>query len=94
MKKPPKTIDGASVLEWAWSGVKPFGVIPCNSGGTATDVFGLAICKYPNSDEFYRFSCNSAWECEQDSKYSSASEAKENLPTQYQLLKAIWQIYE
>ena len=28
MKIPPAEIDGARVLEWAWSGDKPFGVIP------------------------------------------------------------------
>ncbi|MYM58619.1 hypothetical protein GTG28_05220 [Vibrio sp. OCN044] len=27
MSNPPRQIDGANVIEWAWSGDKPFGYI-------------------------------------------------------------------
>lgn len=94
MSKPPKEIDGARVLEWAWSGEKPFGVIRYESGEIASEIFGLALCQYDESDFIYRFSCNSGWETEQDSEYRSVVEAKENLPEQYRYIKANWQKYE
>jgi len=94
MSKPPKDIDGARVLEWAWSGKRPFGVVRYESGEIAAEIFGLAICCYPNGKTFYRFSCDSQWESEQDSDYQSIKEAKCNLPLQYQEVEAKWQKYE
>ncbi|MCF2907224.1 hypothetical protein L1285_02545 [Pseudoalteromonas sp. DL2-H2.2] len=94
MSKPPKEIDGAKVVEWAWSGERPFGVLRYESGETASEIFGLAICQYDESDIIYRFSCDSVWEAEQDSGYGSVAEAKENLPEQYRDVKAKWQNYE
>ncbi|WP_020409580.1 hypothetical protein [Hahella ganghwensis] len=94
MKKPPNEIDGAKVLEWAWSGDKPFGALRYESGEIAAKIFGLAICSYPGSKKFYRFSCDSEWKTEQDSDYNSINEAKEKLPSQYQGVEVIWQIYE
>ena len=93
MKKPPREIDGARVLEWAWSGDKPFGQILTKSGVQATKIFGLAICRYSDSNKIYRFSCDSEWESEQDADYESVQEAKENLPSQYQNAKVVWQEY-
>lgn len=43
MSKPPKEIDGAKVIEWAWSGSEPFGVVCFESGEVAAEIFGLAI---------------------------------------------------
>jgi hypothetical protein len=94
MSKPPKEIDGARVLEWAWSGDKPFGVVRYESGEIASEIFGLAICRYTGSNNIYRFSCDSEWETEQDSDYGSIAEAKENLPSQYRDVEAVWQKYE
>ncbi|GAA5445229.1 hypothetical protein Misp06_03427 [Microbulbifer sp. NBRC 101763] len=94
MSKPPKEIDGAQVLEWAWSGDKPFGELRYESGEIASEIFGLAICQYDESDVIYRFSCDSSWEKEQDSDYGSIAEAKENLPEQYKKIEAHWQKYE
>ena len=94
MSKPPKEIDGANILEWAWSGSKPFGVICFESGEIATEIYGLAICRYANSDKVYRFSCDSKWASEQDSEYGSVAEAKKSLPSQYNVKKAMWQKYE
>jgi hypothetical protein len=93
MSKPPKEIDGVKVLEWAWSGDKPFGLLRYESGEVASEIFGLAICKHDDSDIVYRFSCDASWEAEQDSDYSSVDDAKENLPEQYQNIKACWQKY-
>ncbi len=94
MSKPPKEIDGAKVIEWAWSGSEPFGVVCFESGEVAAEIFGLAICCYSGSDKIYRISCDSEWESEQDSDYNSISEAKEKLPSQYKSVEAIWQKYE
>jgi hypothetical protein len=93
MSQPPKKIDGAIVLEWAWSGCKPFGTVRYESGEIASNIFGLALCCYTGSTKVYRFSCDSEWETEQDSEYGSIEEAKENLPAQYQDVKAIWYKY-
>ncbi|MBN56852.1 hypothetical protein [Thalassolituus sp. UBA3500] len=94
MSKPPQEIDGAKVLEWAWSGEKPFGVIRYETGEVATKIFGLAICQYEDSEAFYRFSCDFNWEKEQDSVCGSIAEAKDNLPNQYKDIKAQWKKYE
>lgn len=94
MSKPSKEIDGAKVLEWAWSGNTPFGVICNESGQIESQIFGLAICQYDDSDIFYCFSCDSDWETEQDSPYGSAEDAKNSLPEQYRNAKVKWQKYE
>jgi len=93
MKKPPSKIDEAQVIEWAWSGEKPFGVVRFQSGEVAAEIFGLAICKYSNGSKIYRFSCNYEWETEQDSTYDSIAQAKAQLPSQYQQVKANWHVF-
>lgn len=90
MKIPPNEIDGAKVLEWAWSGDKPFGFTPSTTPDQKIEIFGLAICQYTNSEKIYRFSCNSNWETEQDSEYNSVIEAKLKLPKQYRATEVIW----
>lgn len=85
--KPPKEIDGARVVEWAWSGTKPFGLVP---GTEPPEVFGLAIATYDDV-QFYRFSCDRNWETVQDDVYNSVAEAKEGLPEQYRNAEARWQ---
>ena len=88
MNPPPAQIDGANVLEWAWSGDFTFGEVPGNTSGP---IFGLAIAKYDNADGIYRFSCDHDWDCVQDGLYDSVAEAKEQLPDQYRLVSANWQ---
>lgn len=89
MSAPPGEIDGARVIEWAWSGDKPFGVIRFSSGAIAAEIFGLAICSYSDG-LFYRFSCDRNWNAEHDSVYSTVEEARERLPIQYQEVKPDW----
>lgn len=84
MNKPPKEIDGAKVLLWAWSGSVPFGFV------SDIEIYGLAICQYENSNDVYRFSCDKNWETQQDSLYNSAEEAIEELPEQYRNVSAKW----
>ena len=90
MVKPPKTIDGATVLEWAWSGELPFGLLTYTSGETAAEIYGFAICSYPEATNVYRFSCNKNWEAEQDSPYESVEAAKDNIPSQYNNALVNW----
>lgn len=84
--EPPVTIDGARVLEWAWSGDQPFGEVP---GADSPKISGLAIATY-DDQAFYRFSCNHAWETQQDGLYDSIDEAKRQLPDQYRQVVAQW----
>lgn len=66
MNKPPAELDDAEVLQWAWSGNVPFGVLRFPDGDIAAEIFGLAICRYKNG-KIYRFSCDKNWNVEQDS---------------------------
>ena len=93
--KPPETIDGANVLVWAWSGDMPFGVVySLGSNEAPVEIYGLALCKYKNSNVIYRFSCDSVWETEQDSEYSSIEDAKANIPSQYRNASILWNKYD
>ena len=84
--KPPEKIDGAHVVQWAWSGSTPFGEVP---GAEPSEVFGLAIATYDNN-QFYRFSCDRGWNTTQDAVYDSIADAKEQLPEQFRAVQAIW----
>ena len=87
--EPPTHIDGALVLEWAWSD-SPFGYVGSPNDPQAGSIYGLAICRYENSNTIYRFSCDHSWNTSQDAEYSSIHEAKELLPDQYRLVPATW----
>lgn len=84
---PPDEIDGARVIEWAWSGSDPFGEVP---GADPPEVFGLAITTYDDI-RFYRFCCDQNWNTVQDAVYNSIAEAREQLPDQYRNVPAHWQ---
>jgi hypothetical protein len=86
---PPATIDGARVLEWAWSDV-PFGAV--SDGTTAIPIHGLAICRYPGATGVYRFSCDRDWQTVQDADHDSVETAKARLPRQYQDVPAEWRV--
>lgn len=90
----PKHIDGAAVLEWAWSGVQPFGRVCADDGSTEIEVFGLALCCYLNDSKVYRFSCDAMWEAVQDFCYGSIAEAKAALPVQYRMVDINWKKYD
>jgi hypothetical protein len=88
MSKPPKEIDGAKVLFWAWSAPVSFGKV------SDIEIYGLAICQYENSEDVYRFSCDENWETQQDGLYDSIEEAIEELPEQYKNVAAKWTAFE
>ncbi|MEM8530815.1 MAG: hypothetical protein AAGF95_08225 [Chloroflexota bacterium] len=89
MKFPPATIDGADVLEWAWSDI-PFGTVASIDATDSTTIHGLALCRYPNSSTIYRFSCDEHWESVQDADYDSVAAAREALPKQYHNAPIVW----
>lgn len=91
MKLPPAELDGARVLEWAWSD-DSFGVVQSSSGEVAAPIHGLAICQYDTDPNVYRFSCNNNWDVCQDQIYDSVQEAKDYLPEQYRRVPAQWNI--
>ena len=84
--QPPNEIDGARVIEWAWSGDGPFGEVP---GADDSEIYGLAIATYDDI-EFYRFSCDKNWNTVQDALYDSVAAAKDQLPDQYRNVVAEW----
>ena len=86
MHEPPTEIDGARVIEWAWSGDQPFGEV---LGADSPKIFGLAITTYDDR-KFYRLSCDQEWESQQDEVYDSIDEAKRQLPNQYRSVEAQW----
>jgi hypothetical protein len=87
--QPPREIDGAEVVLWAWSEPGPFFVMP-STDGASVPVHGLAICR-TKSGSVYRFSCNSAWESENDSPYSSVEDATRGESAQYDVDSVQWQ---
>ncbi|MBY0455951.1 MAG: hypothetical protein K2V38_01290 [Gemmataceae bacterium] len=86
--QPPATLDGATVLWWAWAGDVPFGELP---GATGDDrwVFGFAVCRYPGG-ELYRFTCNKHWQVVQDMDHDSEDGAKDDIPGQYDASRVVW----
>lgn len=88
MKQPPKEIDNAKVLLWAWSGSVAFGKV------SDREIYGLAICQYENSKDVYRFSCDKNWETQQDNIYESVEEAIAELPKQYRNVSARWLAFD
>lgn len=90
--EPPDELDGAKVIKWAWSGDKPFGLIPMVDADSdePIEIYGLAICRYDDSGNVYRFSCDKEWEVQQDGLYESVDDALRQLPDQYRLIETNW----
>lgn len=88
--EPPEYIDKAKVIQWAWSGLQPFGIMSSEDGSEREEIYGLAICKYEGSKNIYRFSCDKNWETVQDGVYNDIEEAIRRLPDQYKNVVANW----
>lgn len=58
------TLDGADVLYYTPKG--NYGVLKDPDGKTAADYHYLAICKYPNDNNYYLFCCSENYEVEND----------------------------
>lgn len=90
--EPPDFIDGAKVLQWAWSWPEPFGWLTSEDGSVKEAVHALAFCQYENSSTIYSFTCDQNWETMQDGVFGSIEDAKKFLPQQYRNVVANWQI--
>ena len=86
---PPSHLDGARVLAWAWSDL-PFGHVASEDDTAPTAIHGLAVCRYGDEAQVYRFSCDARWETVQDELYASEDDARERLPAQYCAVAATW----
>ncbi|KPL76939.1 hypothetical protein ADN00_10125 [Ornatilinea apprima] len=73
--EPPDELDGAKVLLWAYNPEKPFFMMLFEDGSNYKPIHGFAICRYGGEELFYKFSCNSEWEVENDSDHASIEEA-------------------
>ncbi len=89
--EPPDFIDGARVIKWAWSGMRPFGFVGIEDGTEREEVYGLVICRYEDSGSIYRFSCDKSWDTVQDNQYDTIENAITRLPGQYKNAEAVWQ---
>ena len=89
LSHPPSILDNANVLYWAWSGERPFGVLPDGLGGIA--VYGFAICRYAESGQTYRFTCDQSWNVEQDEPCGPVDDPyRVPLPGQYDTRGIVW----
>jgi hypothetical protein len=91
--EPPDFLDGARVIKWAWSGLRPFGYVANEDGTGKEEIYGLAICRYDDSkskEPICRFSCDKNWEPVQDGIYDSVENAIRHLPPQYRNEEANW----
>ncbi|KAB0331147.1 hypothetical protein F3B38_05240 [Janthinobacterium lividum] len=86
---PPSHLDGARVLAWAWSGL-PFGHVTSEDGAAPIAIHGLAVCRYGDDAQVYRFSCDAHWETVQDEVHAGEHDAREQLPAQYRAVAAVW----
>jgi hypothetical protein len=92
--KPPREIDGAEVVLWAWSEPRPFFAMPCTDGDASIPIHGLAICRYAERGSVYRFSCNSAWETQNDSAYWTVEDATKGESAQYDVESVEWHRFD
>jgi len=89
--KPPREIDGADVVLWAWSEPEPFFRMPITDGSGDVPIHGLAIARYAKSGAVYRFSCDAQWETENDSSHGTVDDAKRAGSLQYDVSAVRWQ---
>ena len=90
--KPPRQLDGADVVHWAWSHPEPFFIMPFSTGSSpGIPIHGLAVCRYEKSGEIYRFSCGVDWEVENDSPWDTVEQAMRAPSGQYDAGAVDWQ---
>ncbi|MEZ6037510.1 MAG: hypothetical protein R3F29_08520 [Planctomycetota bacterium] len=89
-KAPPRELDGADVVLWAWSSPRPFFVMPFADGEGGVAIHGLAILRYGDSGAIARVSCNAEWETENDSPQDSVESAKRAPSAQFDVRTVRW----
>jgi hypothetical protein len=88
--EPPSHLDNAKVIEWAWSANEPFGYTDNKHDTNRGVIYGLAICKYEDSESVYCFSCDRNWKVVQTSFYDTVDNAIKQLTEQYKNVIANW----
>lgn len=73
--EPPDELDGADVILWAFSSRIPFFIMKYSDGTPYKPIHGFAICRYKGEKQYYRFSCDIAWNVENDQVFDSIEEA-------------------
>lgn len=84
-QEPPDQLDGAEVLEWAWSGVQPYGSLH----STEVGIHGFALCR-DDTGQLHRFSCDGMWGVQQDAPVGNLSSGRTDLPAQYKTAELEW----
>jgi hypothetical protein len=92
--RPPKQLDNADVLAWAWSGDVPFGHLRSADGSVVIAVHGLAVCRYSGSESVYRFTCDKSWSVEQDAPYDTVEQAMTAAEQLYSVTRDQWISYD
>lgn len=87
---PAEHINGAKVLQYAFSGQVPFGYLESSDKKTNVAIFGIAICQYESDQKVYCFSCNANWDVVQDSEYNTLSEAIGQIPPPFSDKQLHW----
>ena len=80
MNTPPDFIDGAKVIKWIYSEIEPLTVIYSVDKTQKEEIYGIAICQYPNSSKYSRFYCNKNWKVIQDTEYETLGKIHKHLP--------------
>jgi hypothetical protein len=52
---------------------------------------GLAVCRYPDAEGYYLFSCDAAWACVTDTWHQTVEDAKAQAEFEYAGVSATWQ---
>lgn len=73
--EPPDELDGAEVILWAFSSPIPFFIMKYSDGAPYKPIHGFAICRYKGEKQYYRFSCDIAWNVENDQVFDSIEDA-------------------
>ncbi|PKO11715.1 MAG: hypothetical protein CVU39_27915 [Chloroflexi bacterium HGW-Chloroflexi-10] len=73
--EPPDELDGAEVILWAYNPEKPFFMMQYVDGTDYKPIHGFAICRCKGAELFYKVSCDSAWNVENDSDHASIEDA-------------------
>jgi hypothetical protein len=73
--EPPDDLDGAKVILWAFNSQKPFFIMEYSDGKPYKPIHGFAICQYEGEEKYYKFSCDSNWNVENDFDCDSIEEA-------------------
>ena len=89
MPPPPSHLDGAEVLYWATSTGGEL-LFHMSDGDSSVAIHGLAICRYAGTDVVYRFSCDKAWEVQNDSAVASVEEAMSAASGNYDVTRVRW----